>query len=160
MTIEDKKVVTIHYTLTNENGEQLDSSVGKDPLPYLHGNGNLISGLEDELNGKQVGDKFSATIPPEKAYGVRDDSQMLQVNRSQFEGVDEIQIGMEVQTEGPQGIQLYVVSKVLGDTIILDGNHPLAGETLNFDVEVMDIREATAEELEHGHAHGPGGHQH
>ncbi|KAA3610491.1 MAG: peptidylprolyl isomerase [Calditrichaeota bacterium] len=160
MKIEDKKVVGMNYKLTNSNGETLDSSEGKDPLYYLHGFGNIIPGLEEELLGKEKGDKLSVSVPPEKGYGIRDDKNMLQVKKDQFEGVDNIQVGMEVQTQGPQGMQLYVVSKVFGDTVILDGNHPLANETLNFDVEVVEVRDASAEELEHGHVHGPGGHHH
>jgi len=158
--IDDKKVIGMHYTLTNSDGEQLDSSAGKDPLYYLHGFGNIIPGLEEALLGKEKGDKISVSIPPEKGYGIRDEKNMLQVKKDQFEGVEEIKIGMEVQTQGQNGMQLYVVSKVFGDTVILDGNHPLSGETLNFDVEVMEIREPSKEEMEHGHVHGPGGHQH
>jgi FKBP-type peptidyl-prolyl cis-trans isomerase SlyD len=160
MNISDKKVVGIHYTLTNENGEVLDSSSGADPLYYLHGYKNIIQGLEEALVNKEKDEKLSVSIPPEKAYGLRDDKNMLQVNKDQFEGVDDIKIGMEVQTQGEHGVQLFRVSKVFGDTVILDGNHPLAGETLNFEVEVIDIREATSEELEHGHVHGPDGHHH
>ncbi len=160
MKIENKKAVAMHYTLTNAGGEELDSSKGKDPLHYLHGFGNIIPGLEEELVGKEKGDKISVSVPPEKGYGVRNDQNMLQVKKDQFEGVDDIKIGMEVQTQGEHGLQMFVVTKVFGDTVILDGNHPLAGETLNFDVEVMDVRDATEEELEHGHVHGPGGHHH
>ncbi len=160
MKIEDKKAVAMHYTLTNSEGVKLDSSEGKDPLNYLHGFGNIIPGLEQELLGKEKGDKLSVSVSPEKGYGVRDDKNLLQVKKDQFEGVEDIQVGMEVQTQGPQGMQLYIVSKVFGDTVILDGNHPLAGETLNFDVEVMEVRDASKEELEHGHVHGPGGHHH
>jgi FKBP-type peptidyl-prolyl cis-trans isomerase SlyD len=160
MKIENKKAVAMHYTLTNAGGEELDSSKGKEPLHYLHGFGNIIPGLEEELVGKEKGDKISVSVPPEKGYGVRNDQNMLQVKKDQFEGVDDIKAGMEVQTQGEHGLQMFVVTKVFGDTVILDGNHPLAGETLNFDVEVMDVREATEEELEHGHVHGPGGHHH
>jgi FKBP-type peptidyl-prolyl cis-trans isomerase SlyD len=158
--IEVEKVVGMHYTLTNANNEELDSSAGKDPLYYMHGFGNIIPGLEEALLGKEKGDKISVSIPPEKGYGVRNDKNMLQVKKDQFEGVDDIKVGMEVQTQGQQGMQLFVVTKVFGDTVILDGNHPLSDETLNFDVEVLEVRDASAEELEHGHVHGPGGHHH
>lgn len=158
--IEKEKVVAIHYKLTSSDGQTLDSSEGNDPLHYLHGFGNIIPGLEEELEGKKEGDKLSVTIPPEKAYGVRNDQNMLQVKKDQFEGVEEVKIGMQVQTQSEKGVQLFTVSKMFGDTVILDGNHPLAGETLSFDVEVMDIRDASKEELEHGHVHGPGGHHH
>lgn len=160
MKIEEKKAVGMHYTLTNTNGDVLDSSEGKDPLYYLHGFGNIIPGLEEALVGKVKGDKVSVSVPPEKAYGIRDEKNMLQVKKEQFEGVDNIQVGMEVQTQGEHGLQLFVVSKVFGDTVILDGNHPLADQTLNFDVEIVEVREASEEEIEHGHVHGPGGHHH
>lgn len=153
-------VVAIHYKLTNSNGDMIDSSKEKEPMNYLHGFGNIISGLEEALEGKVKGDKLTVSIPPDKAYGERSEKRMLQVKRSQFEGAEEIKIGMEVQTQSEQGVELYNVTKIFGDTVILDGNHPLAGETLNFDVEIMDIREASKEELEHGHVHGPGGHHH
>lgn len=160
MQISKEKVVAIHYKLTDNKGQTLDSSEGNEPLTYLHGFGNIIPGLEEELEGKEQGDKLSVSIPPEKAYGVRDDKNTLQVKRDQFEGVNDIKLGMQVQTQGKNGIQHYTVSKIFGDTIILDGNHPLAGETLNFDVEIMEIRDASNEELQHGHVHGPGGHHH
>lgn len=160
MMIENKKVAAIHYTLTNNDGQEIDSSLGKDPLYYMHGYKNLIFGLEEALFGKQVGDKFSVSIPPEKAYGAFNENDKLQVNKDQFEGVDEVKLGMEIQTKTKKGVKLYRVEKVFGDTVILDGNHALAGQTLNFAVEVMEIRDASKEELEHGHAHGPGGHHH
>ena len=160
MAISNDKVVSIHYTLTDKENNTLDSSVGQEPLVYMQGHQNLIPGLEEELEGKDVGDKFQVSIPPEKGYGLRDDKNTIQVNKQQFENVGEIQVGMEVQTQTDQGIQVYRVSKVFGDTVILDGNHPLAGETLNFDVEVVALREASKEELEHGHVHGPDGHHH
>lgn len=160
MKIENKKVVAIHYTLTDNNGVQIDSSEGSDPLHYLHGYGNIIPGLEEALSGKENGDKISVSIPPEKAYGVYDEKDKLQVHKSQFEGIDEIKVGMDIQTRTDKGIKVYRVEKIFGDTVILNGNHALAGETLNFDVEIMDIREASQEELEHGHVHAPGGHHH
>ena len=158
--IENKKVVSIQYVLTNSDGQEIDSSVGKDPLLYMHGYKNIIPGLEEALFGKQVGQKISVSIPPEKAYGVFDENNKLQVNKDQLEGIDEVKLGMEIQTRTKEGVQLYRVEKVFGDTVILNGNHALAGQTLNFDVEVMDIRDASDEELEHGHVHGPGGHHH
>ncbi|HHM02475.1 MAG TPA: peptidylprolyl isomerase [Caldithrix abyssi] len=160
MKIAEKSVVGIDYTLKNDNGEVLDSSQGREPLYYLQGFGNIIPGLEEALLDKEVGDSIQVSIPPEKAYGPRNEEAVVQVSRDQFEGVDDIQVGMEVQTQGEQGIQLFTVSKIFGDTIMLDGNHPLAGETLHFDVKVTDVREASEEELAHGHVHGPGGHHH
>lgn len=160
MKIDNKKVVAIHYTLTDNNGQVIDTSDGSDPLHYLHGYGNIIPGLEEALTGKISGDKISVAIPPEKAYGVYNENDKIQANKSQFEGIDDIKVGMDIQTRTDQGVKMYRVEKIFGDTVILDGNHALAGETLNFAVEIMDIRDASDEELEHGHVHGPGGHHH
>jgi FKBP-type peptidyl-prolyl cis-trans isomerase SlyD len=158
--IESKKVVAIHYTLTDKSGQIVDSSDGSDPLHYLHGFGNIIPGLEDALLGKTMGDKISVSIPPEKAYGVYNENDKIQAQKSQFQGVDELKVGMDIQTRTKEGIKMYRVEKIFGDTVILDGNHALAGETLNFEVEIMDVRDASEEELEHGHVHGPGAHHH
>lgn len=160
MQIAADKVVQIHYTLTNDEGEVLDSSEGQEPLAYLHGFGNIIPGLESALTGRGVGDKFQVTIPPEEAYGLRDDDLVQAAPRSAFQGVPEVLPGMQFHAESPEGVQLVTVIDVDGDNVILDGNHPMAGITLNFDVEVTDIREATAEELDHGHVHDPHGHHH
>jgi FKBP-type peptidyl-prolyl cis-trans isomerase SlyD len=158
--IDNKKVVAIHYTLTGNDGNVIDSSDGSDPLYYLHGFGNIISGLEEALAGKISGDKISVSIPPEKAYGVYNENDKIQAHKSQFEGIEEIKTGMNIQTRTKEGIKMYRVEKIFGDSVILDGNHALAGETLNFEVEIMDIRDASEEELEHGHVHGAGGHHH
>lgn len=160
MQIAADKVVQIHYTLTNDEGEVLDSSQGQEPLAYLHGFGNIIPGLENALTGRIVGDKFQVTIPPEEAYGLRDDDLVQAAPRSAFQGVPEVLPGMQFHAESPEGIQLVTVIDVDGDNVILDGNHPMAGLTLNFDVEVTEIRDATAEELDHGHVHGSHGHHH
>jgi FKBP-type peptidyl-prolyl cis-trans isomerase SlyD len=160
MQIAANKVVQIHYTLTNDDGEVLDSSKGQGPLAYIHGIGNIIPGLEQALDGRAIGDKFQVTIPPEDAYGVRNDDLVQAVPRGAFEGVDEILPGMQFHAQSPDGLQLFTVVDVAGDEVVLDGNHPMAGITLNFDVEVAGIRDATAEELDHGHVHGPGGHHH
>jgi len=160
MQVSDQKVVFIHYTLTGEEGVVIDSSEGHEPLAYIHGHGNIIPGLENALLGKTAGDKFKVTIPPEEAYGPRDDELIQSVPKEAFHGVDEIIPGMQFHTETPDGIQLVTVVDVKGDEVILDGNHPMSGLTLNFDVEITDVREATEEELEHGHVHGPGGHHH
>jgi FKBP-type peptidyl-prolyl cis-trans isomerase SlyD len=160
MQISAEKVVHIHYTLTNDEGDVLDSSEGHNPLAYIHGLGNIIPGLENALTGKQVGDRLSVTVSPEEAYGLRDDDLIQAVPKTAFEGVEEIEPGMQFHAETPEGVQLVTVIEVLDDEVILDGNHPMAGMTLNFAVEVTDIRDATAEELDHGHVHGPGGHHH
>ena len=160
MQITTHKVVRIHYTLTNEQGEILDSSRGQDPLTYLHGHGNIIPGLENALAGHSAGDKFQVTVLPEDAYGLRNDELVQSVPRSAFQGVDEILPGMQFQAQSPEGMQLVTVLDVDGDEVLLDGNHPMAGITLNFDIEVTDVRDATHEELAHGHVHGQGGHPH
>ncbi len=156
MQIADKMAVSIHYTLTNEAGEQLDSSEGQDPLVYLHGHGNIIPGLENALKGKEVSDKFSVTIQPADAYGERRDDMVQVVPKSMFEGIDEIKVGMQFHADTSQGMSVVTVSKVEGDEITIDGNHPLSGLALTFDVEVMEIRPATEDELEHKHIHGEG----
>jgi FKBP-type peptidyl-prolyl cis-trans isomerase SlyD len=160
MKIAHEKVVSIHYTLTNKEGTVLDSSSGSDPLAYLHGFGNIIPGLENALEGKQKGEKLAVTVEPEQGYGARDEQLVQAVPRSAFKGVEELAPGMQFQAQGPQGARLVVVTQVAQDVVTVDANHPLAGQTLHFDVEVSEVRDATAEELEHGHVHGPHGHQH
>lgn len=160
MRIAAHKVVTIHYTLTNDDGDLLDSSEGQEPLTYLHGMGNIIAGLETALSGRGVGDKFSVSVAPADGYGERDNDMVQSVPKASFQGVDEILPGMQFQAQSPEGVQLVTVIDVDGDEVILDGNHPMAGLTLNFAVEVTGIRDATPEELDHGHVHGPGGHHH
>ncbi|MCF8465059.1 MAG: peptidylprolyl isomerase [Flavobacteriales bacterium] len=162
MTITENKVVLIHYTLKDASGEILDSSEGHDPLAFIQGIGNIIPGLEEALAGKAVGDKVKATIEPEKAYGVRVEENVHIVPLSSFQadGDEKLVEGMQVRVETNEGVSIADVAKIDGEEVTLDLNHPLAGETLHFDVEIIDIREATKQELEHGHAHGPGGHHH
>ncbi len=151
--IEDNKVVSIHYSVTDENQQVIDSSEGKDPLTYLHGADNIIPGLEKALAGKQPGDSFSAVIPPAEAYGEYNDAMIQQVPMNAFEGVDKVEPGMAFNAEGPQGPIQIVVTEVNGDEVTIDGNHPLAGKTLSFDGTVVEVREATEEEISHGHVH-------
>ncbi|MEY4685912.1 MAG: hypothetical protein RLZ25_2371 [Pseudomonadota bacterium] len=160
MQIEHQKVVSIHYTLTNEAGQVLDSSENQEPLAYIHGHGNIIPGLENALVGLSKGEKLKVTVAPADGYGERDDSMVQAVPRSAFQDVDDIKPGMQFQAQSPEGIQLVTVVSVDGDEVTLDGNHPMAGITLIFDVEITDVRDATAEELDHGHVHDPGGHHH
>jgi FKBP-type peptidyl-prolyl cis-trans isomerase SlyD len=161
MQVEKNAVVTIDYTLTGPDGQTIDTSVGKQPLPYLHGAGNLIPGLEKALEGKQPGDQLKVTIAPEEAYGVRDDSLIQSVPKTAFQGVPDIKPGMQFRSQSPQGVQTVVtVTKVEGDTVTVDANHQLAGVPLTFDVSIKDVRKASQEELAHGHVHGPGGHHH
>lgn len=160
MQIAHQKVVSIHYTLTNVDGDIIDSSEGSEPLSYLHGFGNIIPGLENALTGRKAGDRFTISVTPAEGYGERDDGMIQTVPRNAFHGVDEIQPGMQFQAQSPEGMQLVTVIGVEEDQVILDGNHPMAGLTLNFAVEITAVRDATHEELDHGHVHGPGGHHH
>lgn len=161
MNIEPNKVVQIHYTLANDNNEVMDSSREREPLAYIHGIGQLVPGLENELNGKKAGESFKAAIKPEDAYGMQDDNLIAKVAKSGFTGgSNELEVGMQVQVETQEGAKIAHVAAIEGEEVTLDLNHPLAGMTLHFDVEVMDVREATAEELEHGHVHGADGHHH
>ncbi len=159
MQISNNKVVSIHYTLKNDAGEVLDSSIGQQPLSYLHGRQNIISGLENALTGKKVGDKFNVDVPPEEAYGQRNEALFQELPREVFQGVENIEPGMQFYSETSEGVQMITVTKVEGDTVTVDANHPLAGQTLHFEVEVMEVRDATEEELQHGHVHD-GSHHH
>ena len=161
MLIAQDKVVVIHYTLKNDSGEVLDSSSGGDPLAYIHGQGNIIPGLEKALAGKQSGDKLNVKVEPSEGYGERDDKLVQQVPRRAFGGAPNVQPGMQFHAQTSQGqTRVVTVTRIQGDMVTVDGNHPLAGENLHFDVEVTEVRDASEEELEHGHVHGPGGHHH
>ncbi|MDO6564584.1 peptidylprolyl isomerase [Amphritea sp. 1_MG-2023] len=160
MQIADNKIVLIHYTLSNLDDEVMDSSVDAEPLAYLHGTGNIVPGLEKALNGKQAGDKVNVEVPPEEGYGTINPELIQEVERAAFEGVDSIEVGMRFMAQTSWGQQPVVVTAVTEENVIVDGNHPLADQTLKFDVEVVEVRDATAEEMEHGHAHGEGGHHH
>ena len=160
MQISEKKVASIDYTLKNDAGDVVDTSSGREPLAYVHGANNIIPGLEKALEGKAVGDTVEVTVEPAEAYGDRQESLVQEVPREAFQGVDEIKEGMQFQAQGPQGPVLVTVKAVADDKVTIDGNHPLAGETLHFSVEVKDVRDATAEEMEHGHVHGAGGVEH
>lgn len=156
MQITKNKVAAIHYTLTDNDGKTIDSSQGKDPLYYIQGVGNLIAGMEEGLEGKSKGDKLQIKVAPEKGYGKVDPALIQDVPMKAFGG-QEVKQGMKFQTS--QG-QVLTVKEVKTETVTVDANHPLAGVELNFDVEVMEVREATKEELDHGHVHGEGGHHH
>jgi FKBP-type peptidyl-prolyl cis-trans isomerases 2 len=145
--IEKNKMVQIHYTLKDTEGKEIDSSVGKEPLEYVHGNGNLISGLEEKLEGKEPGDKFTATIEPKDAYGEYDEQMVVEVPRTQFDSDTPIETGMKFQANTAGGPMIVTVTKVTDEKVTVDGNHELAGKTLVFDVEVKDVRDATEEEL-------------
>lgn len=160
MQVTQNAVVSIHYTLTNDKGETLDSSAGGDPLTYLQGNGNLIPGLESQLEGKQPGDKLKVKVVAAEAYGEYDKALIQKVPRRSFRGVSDIQVGMQFQVQSNGGPRMVTVTQVQGDMVTVDGNHALAGQDLTFDVEITEVREATEEEIAHGHVHGPGGHHH
>jgi len=160
MKIEKNKVVSIDYKLSGNDGQVIDSSEAGQPLAYLHGNGNIISGLEEALEGKTTGEAVKVTIPPEKGYGVREKGKVVEVNKDKLKGADEIKPGMQFQAQTPEGPQVFTVAGISESSVTLDANHPLAGATLNFDVTVREVREATADEMTHGHVHGPGGHHH
>lgn len=159
MTINEEQVVSIHYTLTDDSGETLDTSADRDPLQYVHGAQNIIPGLESALEGKAVGDNFEVTLQPSEAYGEFDEELVQQVPLAAFEGVDQIEPGMQFEARSPEGAtQVVIVQEVTDDGVVVNGNHPLAGQVLHFDVTVEEVRDATEEEVEHGHVHAPGGH--
>lgn len=160
MQIEDSRVATFHYTLTDDDGNTVDSSRGKEPLSYLHGSNNIVSGLEQALAGKQVGAALKVDVAPEDGYGLRRDQLVQTVPRSVFGEDTEVKQGMQFRAESNVGEVTVTVTEIEGDQITVDGNHPLAGQTLHFDVEITDVREASEEEVVHGHVHGAGGHAH
>lgn len=161
MTIAQNKVVAIHYKVADaESGEVIDSSEGAAPMTYLHGHQNIIPGLEAALDGKQVGDAFEVKVAAADAYGEYSEERVQQVPVEAFTGVDKVEPGMAFTAETGQGPVNLIVTEVEGDTVTVDANHPLAGKSLNFDVVIDSIRDASEEELAHGHVHGEGGHHH
>jgi FKBP-type peptidyl-prolyl cis-trans isomerase SlyD len=160
MQISANKVVSIDYTLTGSDGAVIDSSEGRGPLAYLQGHNNIIPGLEDALEGKTVGDSMNVVVEPKDGYGERDDNLTHSVPKTMFEEAGEIEVGMQFQTMTEQGPHIVTVIGMDDENVTVDGNHPLAGQTLNFDVSVVEVRDASPEELEHGHVHGPEGHDH
>ncbi|MGD8378649.1 MAG: peptidylprolyl isomerase [Gammaproteobacteria bacterium] len=160
MQIAKHKVVTIDYTLTDEQGQVLDSSKESEPLSYIQGTDSIIPGLEQALEGKAKGDAFEVKVAPEAGYGERDDALLQQVPRDLFDDDADIQPGMRFQAVSEGGVRVVTVVSVEDEQVTVDANHPLAGATLKFDVEVVDVRDATEEEIEHGHVHGADGHEH
>lgn len=154
MKIAENCVVSFHYTLTDEDGQTLDTSDGREPLAYLHGHNGIIPGLENELAGKGQGDSLQVVVKPEDGYGEFNPQLLQQVPREAFQGVESIEPGMQFQAQGEGGqVQMVTVREVTDEAVTVDGNHPLAGQVLNFDVTIESVREASAEELEHGHVH-------
>jgi FKBP-type peptidyl-prolyl cis-trans isomerase SlyD len=160
MQVAKNAVVTIDYTLKNPEGNVIDTSVGRQPLPYIHGTGSLISGLEKALEGKKAGDQIIVTVPPEEGYGIRDEKLVSKHPKSSF-GNNPITVGAQFRAQAANGAQQVVtITRIDTDSVTADANHPLAGIPLNFDVTIKEVREATKDELAHGHVHGPGGHHH
>ena len=155
MKIGKDSVVSIHYRLTNESGDIIDTSSGREPLEYVHGAGHVIPGMEKALEGREAGEEVSVVVKPEDGYGQRDESLVYRVPREQFQGIGDIQVGMSFQVNPGDGPVLATVAHVEEDDIILDGNHPLADMTLTFEVSIVKVRDATQEELE-ACQHGPG----
>ena len=161
MQISEQKVVTMNYEVVDDQGQLIDRSEEGGPLAYIHGNGQLIPGLETALEGRGKGDKVAVDVPPEQGYGERDEEGVQTVARNQFDDSVEIEVGMQFEAQDDdEGHQIVTVVAVDGENITLDTNHPLAGKSLRFEVEILDVRDASAEELSHGHVHGPGGHDH
>ncbi len=158
--IKKNDVVSMSYVLKNENGEELGRAEAKEPLNYLHGAGNIVPGLESAIDGLAIGDKKDVTILPENGYGNVDPALMLKIARSNFPSDIEIKPNMQFSSDMGGQERVFTVDSVEGDDVCVNGNHPLAGETLNFSVEILAIREATKEELEHGHVHDGSGHHH
>ncbi|MGA9572485.1 MAG: peptidylprolyl isomerase [Lysobacterales bacterium] len=160
MIAEKDKVVTFHYTLTNAAGEQMETSRDKEPMRYLHGANNIIAGLEKAMEGHAVKDEFSVTVEPKEAYGVRNEKNVQRVPLKRLKGIGKISPGQVLNLQTNEGQVQVTVLKVGRFNVDVDGNHPLAGKSLTFAVEITDIRDASEEELTHRHVHGPGGHQH
>jgi FKBP-type peptidyl-prolyl cis-trans isomerase SlyD len=154
MQVAKNTVVAIDYTLRDSNGEVLDASQEGQPLEYVHGAGNIIPGLEKTLEGKASGDDVSVTVEPAEAYGHRNEDLKQEVPRDMFQGVDQVEPGMRFQAQTQDGTSIVTVTEVKDDTVTVDANHPLAGQTLNFEVSVSNVREASEEEVEQGHVHG------
>jgi|SRR5690554_1160013 len=159
--VADDKVIIIHYTLRNSKGEELDTSIGGEPMPYLHGADNIVPGLENQLTGKSVGEKLTVEVTPEEGYGLAEGEGPMPVPRENFEPGVELEVGMNFMAEGPGGqpIPLWI-AKIEGEQVYVDTNHPLAGETLYFEVEIVGVREALPVEIAHGHPHGLTGSEH
>ncbi len=147
LTISKDKVVLLNYTLKDKDGKVLDTCVGTEPLEYIHGNGYLIPGLERELEGKASGEKFSCVIQPEDGYGLRNEARVFSINRDRFEDGVDIQVGMMFQVQTLEGVSIVTVTSVDGDKITVDGNHSLAGQVLYFDIEIVEVREPSENEL-------------
>ncbi|MGJ8691942.1 MAG: FKBP-type peptidyl-prolyl cis-trans isomerase [Thalassotalea sp.] len=157
MKIEENKVAVIHYAVSDSDGTLIDSSYDHAPLSVIYGSGYLIPGLESALKGHQAGDKFEAQVPADDAYGQRNDSFVQQVPKEMFGDLEELEVGTQFRAETDHGEQTVIIVDISEDAVTVDGNHPLSGLDLVFDVEVLEVRDATEDELAHGHVHGEGG---
>lgn len=155
MKIAQDAVVSINYTVSSEDGAEIDSTSGGEPLAFIFGHGQLISGLEKKLEGHETGNKMEVTVPAEEAYGDRHEQLVQAVPKNMFEGMDP-QVGMQFRASTEGGEQSVIIIDVNDDHVVVDGNHPLAGHALSFEVEIVSVREATETELEHGHVHSDG----
>ena len=161
MKISKNTVVTANYVIRDGEGEVIDESAENGPMEYLHGGEGILEGLEKVLNGKKAGDIVKVTLSAEEAYGEFDEDLVEEVSKEMFSEMDDLEVGLVFHAETEDGEVEYEVVSIEGDIVTIDGNHPLAGEELHFEIEVTNVRKATAEELEHGHAHGDGcGHGH
>lgn len=160
MPIEKNQVVLFHYSVSDEEGNDIESSRSAEPNAYLHGHGGIIAGLEEALEGRDAGDSFSVTVAPEKAYGMRKPDAVQRVPIKHLQGAKRWRPGMVAQVQTERGPRHVIVAKVGHKFADVDTNHPLAGKTLTFDIEILEVRDASAEEIAHGHVHGPGGHHH
>jgi FKBP-type peptidyl-prolyl cis-trans isomerase SlyD len=158
MTIQKNRAVAIEYTLTDESGVLIETSEGREPLTYARGGGNIIPGLEASLEGETTGQTLKVSVPPEAASGEWDQEKIIEIPKTQFSAVDDVQVGMGFGVHSSTSEKIVTVTKLVGDTVNVDANHPLAGKTLNFEVKVVDVGKPTPGERDHGHAHGPGGH--
>jgi len=156
MKVGNSMVIEIHYTLKNDAGDVIDSSEGQEPLTYLHGANNIVEGLEDELDEKEAGDSFEISVPPEKGYGIKDVRLISDVPKDRFPTDVDIEVGMQFVSEGPEGPHPINIIEIKENSIVVDGNHELAGQTLHFSGKIVSVREGTPDELSHGHVHGPG----
>lgn len=160
MKVMQDKVVSLHYTLRGDDGHTIDSSAGGEPLAYVHGNGGLLPALEKELEGCAAGDKLAVRLAAKEGYGERDEALVQVLPRKTLATIGKLKVGTQFHAQVPGGARVMTITAVEKENVTVDGNHPLAGRNLSFEVEVVEVRDATAEELAHGHVHGPGGHHH
>ncbi|WLQ11824.1 peptidylprolyl isomerase [Hahella aquimaris] len=160
MAISKNKVVQFHYILKDQEGKELENTYEDEVITYLHGHDNVLQGLEEALEGKDAGDKFEITLPPEKAFGLRQEDSIKRISKKYLKHAGRFQVGDAIPVKSEQGVQVVTVMKIGHSMVDVDINHPYAGQTLTFALEVVSLRDAAKEEIDHGHVHGPGGHHH